>query len=282
MNETLRETATHGNQDFPFALYHMHRYWEPCAFSLHWHEEMEIIYIQQGILYLTIDKTHYIGREGDIFVVNSRVIHEMSVRETPTVYVTVLFPLDSLLFQRDDAIMEQYLHPLVEERLRLCETVPGSFPQIRQKIERMIMLYHNEPEHYRLQIRILVLDILCDFFIYHLIEAPEEKPQYLEKHREILAYIQENFLHELSLETIAERFHMVPKYFSRYFKKHFHIALTDYINHLRLEKAADLLRHTELPITEIAIQTGFNSSSYFNKKFREGYGKTPTEYRNSK
>lgn len=279
MNETLRETAKHGDRDFPFALYHMHRYFQPCAFALHWHDEVEIIYVQQGLLNLTIDKMEYLGKAGDIFVVNSRVIHQMSVTVTPTVYVTALFPLESMLFQVEDSVMAAYLRPLMEGQLRFPTSVPNTVPQIQEKMERIISLFHEAPEYYQLLIRVSLLDLLCEFFTHHLMEKPEEETRYKEKHREILAYIQANYLREITLDSISEAFHMVPKYFSRYFKNTFHISLTEYINRLRLENAADLLRHTDMSITEIALRTGFNSSSYFNKRFREEFHKTPREYR---
>lgn len=282
MNELLRETTRHGDIGFPFALYHMHRYRESCAFSLHWHDEVELIYVQEGTLNLTIDKTAYVGRAGDMFMVNSREIHAMSVTVTPTVYVTALFPLESLLFRNEDAVMDDYLFPLMENRLRFPNVIPDSVPILREKIEKIIQLYHSKEPHYRLQIRVLVLSILCDMFVNNLMTEPAEKTHFQEKHRAILAFIQENYLRELPLEAVAAEFHMAPKYFSRYFKNTFHIALTEYINNLRLEKAADYLRHSDFSVTEIALQTGFNSSSYFNKKFRESYGKTPTEYRSSR
>jgi len=281
MTDSLKENAVHGNRAFPFALYHVHRMTQPFAASLHWHEELELIYVQQGGLNLTIDKTDYLGMPGDIFVVNSREIHEMSVTETPTIYATVLFPLESLLFQQGDEVTEKYLLPLAENRLRF-PSAAGELdiaPELRQKMEAMIDLYHEKQGSYMLKIRVLELGIISDFFSQKGLLTPAYSSQFQDKHRQILSFVQENCLRELTLEIVAQEFHMAPKYFSRYFKNTFHITLTEYVNRLRLEKAAELLRHSELPITEIAIRTGFNSSSYFNKQFRTAYEMTPTQYR---
>lgn len=281
MTDSLKENAVHGDKAFPFAMYHMHRMTQPFAASIHWHDELELIYIQQGRLNLTIDKTDYLGMPGDIFVVNSREIHEMSVTETPTVYATILFPLKSLLFQQEDAVTENYLLPLAENRLRF-PSVAGDLeiaPDLRQKIEEMIALYHEKKGSFMLKIRVLELGIISDFFSQEGLLTQASASRFQDKHRQILSFIQENYPRELTLETVAQQFHMAPKYFSRYFKNTFHISLTEYITRLRLEKAADLLRYSKLSVTEIAICTGFNSSSYFNKQFRNVYEMTPSQYR---
>ena len=55
----------------------------------------------------------------------------------------------------------------------------------------------------------------------------------------------------------------------------------EYIRNLRLERAAELLRTTQLPIAEISIRTGFATSRYFSKCFRDKYGMLPSEFRNT-
>ena len=78
MNQNLREPITHGSAEYPFALYHIRASLHAFNVSLHWHDEVEIIYIKKGNLHLIIDKDSYLGTAGDIFIVNSQEIHEMS------------------------------------------------------------------------------------------------------------------------------------------------------------------------------------------------------------
>lgn len=280
MNDSLREAATHGNRDFPFALYHMHRIRHTYSVPLHWHDEVELIYIEKGTLYLSIDRRAYTGTAGDIFMVNSWEIHDMYVTETSVVYSTALFPLTSLLFRQEDEVEEKYLRPLADGRLRFPTEVSGLpiAPTIREKAKQLITLFSEAKGCYKLQIRVLLLSIITDFFTSGSLVSDWES-QFQDKHRRILGFINENYHRELTLESVAAEFHMVPKYFSRYFKNAFHQTFTEYVNRLRMEKAADQLRHTDLSVTEIAIRTGFNSSSYFNKQFRAAYGKTPSRYR---
>lgn len=284
MPDYLHEPTVHGNANYPFALYHMHRLTQTCAFPLHWHEEIEIILVQQGILELTIERTHYQAKPGDIFIVNGGQIHAMVVEQVPTIYATILFPISSLLFQQNDIIRKEYLVPLADGIIQFPnETDSLSFrPELQQKLETIIALYHRKDKCYELRIRTLLLEMICDFFSEDGAFTAAQKSPGREKQRAILSYIHQNYCSDLTLDMLAAEFHMVPKYFSRYFKNTFHITLTEHIAALRLDSAAELLRRTDLPVTEIALQTGFNSCSYFNKQFRNAFRITPTEYRRKK
>ena len=83
----------------------------------------------------------------------------------------------------------------------------------------------------------------------------------------------------LSLEFIAEKVYLSPKYVSRIFKEETGMTITQYTNELRLSKAADLLLSTNITLDELIKEVGYSSSNYFIKKFKEKYHITPTQYR---
>jgi len=97
--------------------------------------------------------------------------------------------------------------------------------------------------------------------------------------REILTYLQYNYTDPLRLETLAEQFHLSEKYLSRYFKQHFHLTLTQYLMHLRLTHACHLLESTSLPVTEVALQSGFSNVSHFIRSFHASFRMSPLQYR---
>ena len=100
--------------------------------------------------------------------------------------------------------------------------------------------------------------------------------------KEMISYIQQNFMKKISLKEFSEQFHLSEKYISRYFKEHFHITLSQYITHLMLEHAKQLLQDTDIPVTEIAMQSGYQNVSYFTRSFRKTYGVSPLKYRKNK
>ena len=97
--------------------------------------------------------------------------------------------------------------------------------------------------------------------------------------REMLEYIRIHYRERLSLEDLAEQFHLSPKYLSRYFKEHFHLTLSQHISHLRLNHARELLETTDLSVTDIAMQSGFSGVSFFIRSFTEANGISPLKWR---
>ena len=97
--------------------------------------------------------------------------------------------------------------------------------------------------------------------------------------KEMVSYIQQNYTGTISLKEFGEQFHLSEKYISRYFKEHFHITLSQYVTYLRLEHAKQLLQDTDIPITEIALQSGYQNVSYFYRIFKRKNNCMPNEYR---
>lgn len=94
-----------------------------------------------------------------------------------------------------------------------------------------------------------------------------------------IRWIELNYGHELRPSELASRAGYTMEHFSRIFRKHTGLAPVEYIRKVRMEKAAELLTHTTLPITEIAERTGFRCANYFGKAFSATVGASPTEYR---
>ncbi|MDF2987115.1 MAG: hypothetical protein K0R50_2625, partial [Eubacterium sp.] len=85
---------------------------------------------------------------------------------------------------------------------------------------------------------------------------------------------------DLSVELLAEKFHISPSYFSKLFNNYTKKTFPDYVNCLRLQNAADLLlSNKNLDINEISARVGFNSSSYFAAAFKKKYGMSPSKFR---
>lgn len=98
----------------------------------------------------------------------------------------------------------------------------------------------------------------------------------------IAQYIEQNFYNNLlSLDMIANHFHINSSYLSRLFKKVMNIPLTKYIIELRMHKAFAMLKTQAFNITEISQTVGYSSPFYFSKEFKRYTGVTPSEYQKS-
>ena len=97
--------------------------------------------------------------------------------------------------------------------------------------------------------------------------------------REMKLYAQENFRNPIKLSDRAKRYGFNEKYIGRLFKSTTDVSFTHYVNLLRLNHAKNLLLSTEKSIIEVALDSGFENVTYFNRCFKRELGLTPTEFR---
>ncbi len=100
-----------------------------------------------------------------------------------------------------------------------------------------------------------------------------------EKIQKVIEYIHASYCFDISREGLASMIDMHPDTFSRFFKTYTGKTLPDYINHLRISHAKELLSTTDESIVSIAFQCGFESLSTFNRAFHKIHNTTPTACR---
>lgn len=95
----------------------------------------------------------------------------------------------------------------------------------------------------------------------------------------LMKYINDNYREEISLTSAAQVLHMNSNYVSQLFKKEAGVTFVHYITQKRLEDAKELLVTTQKPLTDIALEVGFNDTFHFIKTFKKFTGMTPGQYR---
>jgi two-component system response regulator YesN len=96
---------------------------------------------------------------------------------------------------------------------------------------------------------------------------------------ESVKYIKEQFRERLTLEMVASKVFMNPKYFSHVFKKGMGVSFTEYVVNLKIQYACRLLETTNYPAYRISLECGFSDPSYFNRVFSASMNITPKIYR---
>ncbi len=107
----------------------------------------------------------------------------------------------------------------------------------------------------------------------------QQQKKYSKAIVQAIEYIDSHLSSPLSRDMIARELFISESNLSRSFAKEVGATLVEYINARRLEKAKELLRTTDLSVTEICLQIGYNYTAYFTKIFKEKEGMTPTQYR---
>ncbi|MDF3000058.1 MAG: DNA-binding response regulator [Bacillota bacterium] len=110
-------------------------------------------------------------------------------------------------------------------------------------------------------------------------KTAESKPERQYFIEESLKFIKEHFRERLTLETVASKVFVNPKYFSHVFKREMGVAFTEYVIGLKIEYACKLLETTNYHAYRISIECGFSDPSYFNRVFCAQMNMTPQTYR---
>lgn len=109
-----------------------------------------------------------------------------------------------------------------------------------------------------------------------------EPDQELDHIGQAKAFMQKNFAKPIQLEDVAKAVHVSPYHLSHLFPQTTGTTFSQALLRIRIEKAKDLLKDTKLTISDIALETGFNSSAYFTRAFKKWQKMTPSEYRKSR
>lgn len=145
--------------------------------------------------------------------------------------------------------------------------------EITQRAVQNIAASHNSKEQNR----------YSDAMILELTEAVRRSRMtvgaYSPPIRKIVEHIRLNYTQKLSLSDLASLSNLSESYLSKTFKKEVGQNLSQYVEHLRCDKAAEMLQSGRTPIQEISGYVGYIDNNYFVKVFKKQYGVTPSEYR---
>ena len=278
----LKENKPHGTKDDPFSTYHIKNEGRSFQIPIHWHDEFEIIYVKSGFLTVSISGENYIGKPGDAFVVSPGNLHFMGSQTGNVDYFTFLFPLKYISFRTDDILDDKLLEPLNSGHLIISPEIEDT---VKEQCEQLVEIYGAKKEESQSKItaqiktKIILLQFILELWKKgFIVENDTSGKNTVEK--EMVSYIQQNFTGKILLKEFGEQFHLSEKYISRYFKEHFHITISQYVTYLRLEHAKQLLQDTDIPVTEVAMQSGYQNVSYFIRSFKKTYGMSPLKYRN--
>ena len=278
----LKENKPHGTKDNPFSIYHIANAKRSFQIPIHWHDEFEIIYVKSGFLTVSISGENYIGKPGDAFVVSPGNLHFMGSQTGSVDYFTFLFPLKYISFRTDDILDDKLLEPLNSGHLIISPEIEDT---VKEQCEQLVEIYGVKKEESQSKItaqiktKIILLQFILELWKKgFIVENDTGGKNTVEK--EMVSYIQQNFTGKILLKEFGEQFHLSEKYISRYFKEHFHITISQYVTYLRLEHAKQLLQDTDIPVTEVAMQSGYQNVSYFIRSFKKTYGMSPLKYRN--
>lgn len=233
-----------------------------------WHENVEIIYHRSGSGYVLIDASRFEIKDSNITVINSNSIH--SFNSDSEVHYDCLIIDNSFFTDNGIDIKNIRFSPSI-----YSDKVKRLFANVSELINKS----ENEPDLLdtaRIRSALLALVIeLCE----HHVETGVYHIQYsTERVKEIISYINSNLESRLTLEDISRHVKMSKYHLCREFKVLTGKTVFEFINTVRCTEAKRKIREG-VSVSEAAFTVGFESLSYFTKKFKETIGKLPSEYK---
>ncbi|MGL6057012.1 MAG: AraC family transcriptional regulator [Culicoidibacterales bacterium] len=285
-NQSQKEAVQHGKQLFPLEVYQTKLAPGGCEVTCHWHDEMELLYVQSGQAVCQIDLETYPIQTGDFLMIKSGQLHSITPKTTDFVSDACVFQLSFLKSATHDVCELEYIAPLIRAdtayRTHLTAQDRGHL-EVTAVFKNLILTYEQKQPAYELEIKSLFYQFLMLLYRYNLLETKQEIPkvrqQKIQTMKQVLHYIEVNYPYPLQVMDLAKIANYSEFHFLRFFRQETGMRCTEYINNLRLEHAFKQLIATELSITEVAGNHGFENVSYFIKKFKQKYGQTPSKYR---
>jgi AraC-like DNA-binding protein len=155
--------------------------------------------------------------------------------------------------------------------------------QTRRDAARRILAMREQDELERFATFLLLLRDLARSTERTALASPGYRPSLragqIERMDRVVRYLQQRLAEPVTLEEVAAVAHLTPAAFCRFFKASTGKTLVGYLNELRISVASRLLLETDLPVTEVALESGFANLSNFNRRFRLQKGVSPREFR---
>lgn len=251
--------------------------------DVHYHDELELLYVSKGSLICIIDDKPTAARAGQIIFINSRIPHWTKTPEEGCEYILMQIGAESLFYgsaMRKTATA--YLYSLLQkssvplqliEDSECCRIIEEAYRQSRERGKGCVYFILSSVYY--------IFGVLeREGCLSGSAELPDD--QAVRKLIPALEYMNEHYAkQELSLETVSGVLGLNPAYFCRLFKRGTGHSFTEYLNFLRVSKSEELLRNSSLSILDISLDVGFSSVSYYNRVFKKVKNCTPTVYRSA-
>ena len=286
VDETGRDVASFGTAAFPVASYHddLSKY----DIAWHWHDEMEAVVLTSGTVVFAAGNRKYTLQEGEGFFINSGALHgAWSVDTSGCRFHSLVFHPRLVGGSSDSVFYQNYVKPLMEnsglEGVVLSPRISWQADAIAA-IESAWQACAKEPVGYEFQVRTNLSQLLCLLQSGFPENAVPNKKQLraAERIKNMLHFIHENFSHDLNTTAIAGSARVSDSECLRCFHNIIGTTPIQYLRQYRIQRSAQMLTETDMPVSEIAGRCGFQDVSYFTKTFRELRGCAPSEYRAKK
>lgn len=274
------EKKTRGTEGFPFS--HYRECYSNAMIKLHWHPEVELIYVVSGVLTVMVSEEKYFVKQGEVLFINPEELHSYSSQGELVEYHAAVFDVSLFQYREPHFFEQEFTSRMIDGELRFPRILQKMHPRYEKIVPTVQKLFYDDIASKPMVFADLT-QLFCMLLEYRMLEANQDGT--LKKSEDVkrcIEYMEAHYAQKMTLAELAELVHMTPNYFCDYFKRQTGLTPFTQLNYIRIRRAAKLLRQTEETVGQIAEVCGYENVSFFIRKFKEVKGCTPTAYRKSR
>lgn len=245
-------------------------------FTLHWHRDYEIIYVDKGTLTISKLDDEIILNSGDVYFINSEELHSYKITDNTAQCVCVAF-------------LPQAIQPYLEKTGYTPTFKSNLQPSANFIAASMKQLF--DCKNFEDRIEFLKIKSILNNIYYYLIKDCEiHNTDYYKGSdsddfacaKSAILYMNQHFREDIPLGEIASYVGMTPSHFSKYFKDKTDLTFSKYLRKIRLEHALNDMILNDSSVKDAALNNGFPNVNSFISTCKVTYEKTPLELKNTK
>ena len=256
--------------------------------KLHNHAYIEMTYVVKGELTQLIGGQKHTFSVGEVCIIDRNSEHTDYLKDQDNLLISFCLKREYFnelfIAEIEEDEFQTFIRKALLEQKSLKQFLKFS-PRSKETvllplIEQITQENKEKDKGYPYIIRGLMIR-LFDTLIrqYHLsLNASQLKKTNQLLFIQVEEYIREHYK-DVTIKELVKRFHFQEDYFTRLFKKHIGMTFSQYIRDIRLTKAAELIQNTNMTISSIIESVGYNNRYHFYILFKERYGNTPEQFR---
>ncbi|UQZ37661.1 AraC family transcriptional regulator [Paenibacillus sp. PK3_47] len=247
----------------------------------HFHSTYEIFHLMKGKRTFFIKDRTMVVDEGHIIIIAPDVLHRTTDAQASG-YERLVINIHGEELPWTDGISREFIRPLFAEDYLIIKCPLQERLMIDEISHSILREIREQPPGFELYAQTLVLQLIiacCRQVIQSSTEPSEAPSPAHERIMEVVRFINSQYMQDLSLPAVAEKFYVSPYYLSRFFKEATGFTFVEYLNSVRVKEAKQLLEQTSLKASLIARKVGFGSITHFGRVFKQVTGHAPLYYR---
>lgn len=251
----------------------------------HWHQELEITYVNEGSATYHIDSEQLTSQAGDIILIQPTAMHAIyPIEQKEELSTTFRIHLDHLGRHTIDAFSQRYIQPIYSGHFHLSPRLSpadAGYEVIKACLLSLFDLLEEQGLYYDMLLKAKLHELLYLLFKHRHVNRhyTDETYQKYQQLKELIGFLQDHYAEPVNITQLAHQFGYSKNHFMAIFKHHTGSSCMDFLLKLRLNKACELLEQSALSISEIAKEVGFSNLSNFNRQFKSRFHLTPNHYR---